>query len=88
MIINDVKGRGKTSVKIFGLALAASCGRAVGDGPLLILSGVVAALEESGWNSPSRSFLAEKQEKGIKETLSSPTHNPVPLAPPSTTEAL
>lgn len=30
MIINDVKGRGKTSVKIFGLALAASCGCAVG----------------------------------------------------------
>lgn len=43
----------KTSVKIFGLALAASCGHPVGDGPLLILFGVVAALEEGGWNSPA-----------------------------------
>lgn len=40
-------------MKIFGLMLEASCGCAVGDGPLLFLSGVVAAPGEGGGNSPA-----------------------------------
>lgn len=72
-------------MKIFGLAWAARCGCAVGDGPLLILSGVVAALGEGGWNpTPSRSFLAEK-ERPSSFTF---TPNPVPFTPPSAAEGL
>jgi hypothetical protein len=52
MVINNVKGTGKISQKVFGLVLAASYGRAAGDGSLLILSGVVAALGEGCWNAP------------------------------------
>lgn len=82
-------GKGQIPVKIFGLTLEASCGHAMGAGPLLVLSGVVAAPGEGGWNSPSilRPFLAEKQGKGIKETPSSLAPNLVPSTPPSTAES-
>lgn len=64
MVINDVKGMGKISPKVFGLVLAASCGHAEGGWALAYPIWGCSCPGRRLLGCPSRSFLAREGDKG------------------------